>query len=110
MLMGPNELIENTDSFNELLIKEKGLNESDFDNRLSTLKKIAVYCFNSITEKHLRSAKENKIGILLINTKKYFYGERDELRGFPHGDYNYFRGDFLTIGDFEENRDRFTRL
>ena len=113
-LLNPNDLLKNTSSFNEILLKEKGSIETEMDSKIPTLRKIAVYCFNNINDKHLVSAKENDIGILLINTSKYSNeyatSARSEFRGFNLGDYNYFEGMDIVIGTFEENRDRFTKI
>lgn len=114
ILMEPKELLDSTYAYNELLIKEKGKEETDMDSKIPELYKIAVYCFDNVTEDQLEAAKEEGVGLLLIKTRNYTrsYNDdnRDFIRGFAMGDYNYYKGNERRIVELERTRERMTRL
>ncbi len=58
----PDELLEETHKYNELLYKEKGH---------ANLKPKYVVCMDNIDDISLKYAKENKLPIVIINTLKY---------------------------------------
>ena len=68
-LMDANELIENTDYYNEVLILEQGSDSTDMDKDIPSMKKMALYCVNEITEKDIERAKKEGVGIFLAYDK-----------------------------------------
>lgn len=110
MLMMPEEITGlSAYSYSELLILERGSSDTDIDEKIPKLRRIALYCIDEITEKDVKVAEEQGLGIILVNSKKYFqnneyYEEKYKQVAESHGfDYNYFNG----INDkdkFEANR------
>lgn len=71
VLAMPEELVEASSSYNEILILEQGMKETDLDKRIPLLKRIALYCLDEIREQDIEKAKQENVGIILIDTKKY---------------------------------------
>lgn len=64
-LLLPNELLDESKRYNEILIKEKGSNGTPDDEFIPELPILAVYTDN-ITEYDVEAAKKNGVGILLV--------------------------------------------
>ena len=71
VLMEPKELINNTNSYNELLILERGKKNSEMDNRIPELKRFALYTYDEIKESDIEVAKKENVGIVIVKRKKY---------------------------------------
>ncbi len=91
----PDELVETSSSYNELLILEKGKRDMGTDEFIPELKRIALYCLDEIREQDVRIAKEENVGIFLIDSSKY---KKERKRNFSsrHGidsfECDYFNG------------------
>lgn len=96
----PEELVGG--SYNEILILEQGLKSTEFDKRISKLHKLALYCLDEIKEKDIQSAKENGVGIILVDSSKYFAYE-NKKRDIDNWHYNYFNGNY-NKEEFEARR------
>ena len=83
-------------NYSELLIFEKGNKKTDLDERIPELKRIALYCMDEIRSKDVQVAKAAGVGIVLVNSKKYFenheyYKDKYDYIYELFGDkYNYF--------------------
>lgn len=99
----PNEILNASMSYNELLILEKGTNETDIDKSIPELKRIAVYCVDKITEQDIINAKTENVGIILVNSRKYKKEDNLKVNTFNHWEHNYFNGSY-EIEKFEEKR------
>ena len=93
VLMSPNDLLNNSGEYNELLILEEGTTPNEMDKYIPELKQIALYCYDELTEADIETAKDKDIGIMLINTKKYKFGNKTEIRGQSFQKYEYYNGD-----------------
>jgi len=94
-------------SYSELLIMEKGRKQTDMDERIPALKRIALYCVDEIREKDIDKAKSMGLGIILVKSKDYldnqdFYKEKYKNLEDRY-DYNYFDGIYRKE-QFEEKR------
>ena len=103
VLMMPDELVEYDYSYNEILILEKGSKETDIDESIPKLKRIAKYCVDKITEQDIKEAQIQGIGILFINSKECTKSDNKERGLYRHrlkpfesqGEIvNYFDGDY----------------
>lgn len=99
-LLSASELVDNSFGYNEILILEEGSKPSPIDSRIPTLKPIAVYCDSEITEKDIKYAKENGLGIFLAKKK-----EKDNITPLNNyrGDIDYYNYDYYE----ENNKDEF---
>ena len=71
--MMPNEITGlSAHSYSELLILEKGEKQTNIDERIPELKRIALYCMDEIRNKDVQVAKAAGVGIILVKSKKYF--------------------------------------
>ena len=68
-LMDADELINQTKYYNEVLILEQGSNSTDMDKDIPSMKKMALYCVNEITETDIEIAKSEGVGIFLAYDK-----------------------------------------
>ena len=102
------ELIDETRTYNELLILEKGKKSTDFDKDIPELQKIALYCVDKISNEDVQIAKINGVGIFLVNSKEYansnyevqnLYRNRNSIDYFS---YNYCNGYYEK--ELHENR------
>lgn len=107
-LLMVDELIDETRTYNELLILEKGKKSTDFDKDIPELQKIALYCVDKISNEDVQIAKINGVGIFLVNSKEYaasnyevqnLYRNRNSIDYFS---YNYFNGYYEK--ELHENR------
>lgn len=107
ILAMPEELVETSISYNELLILEKGKSKTDIDTSIPELKRIALYCLDEIREQDIEIAKNNNVGIMLINSSKYKPLSNGHLYTYHHSisnfDNNYFDG-FFEKDKFEARR------
>ena len=90
MLLTADELVNKTMHYNELLILEKGRTITDMDDKIPKLKKIALYCIDEISEHAIDVAKENNVGIILIDSKKYM--REKDIENSWYADDKYFNG------------------
>ena len=92
-LLMPDELTDSSKSYNEILLLEKGRNEIGIESSIPELKKIALYCLDEIKKKDVDRAKENNVGIILIDSKNY-KKENSHTNIFEHDifSYKYFDG------------------
>lgn len=102
----PDELVNVSNSYNELLILEKGMKATDIDDAIPKLQKIALYCLDEIKNSDALSAKDNNTGILLVNSYNYkqqenisLYKYRCSIDGW---NYNYY--DDINKDKFDAKR------
>ena len=92
-------------SYNEILLLEKGKTPTDIDKSIDKLKRVALYCVDEIRKQDIESAKRNGTGIVLVKSSDYIYdnlvGDNNYLSNDL--DYNYFDG-FYEREKFERNR------
>ena len=92
-------------SYNEILLLEKGKTSTDIDKSIDKLKRVALYCVDEIRQQDIESAKRNGTGIVLVKSSDYIYdnlvGDNNYLSNDL--DYNYFDG-FYEREKFERNR------
>ncbi len=92
-LMTPDELVGSaSDTYNEVLILEKGKKAMDIDKFIPNLKQIALYCVDKITDADIANAKAKDLGIILVSTDdcKIENNLSDKYRHIGFFDYNYF--------------------
>ncbi|MBE6149529.1 MAG: hypothetical protein E7170_02260 [Firmicutes bacterium] len=99
----PNEVLEASRTYNELLILEKGTIETDLDKSIPELKRIAVYCVDKITEEDVINAKRENVGIILVNSRMYKKMNNLKTNNFNHWEHNYFDGEY-ELDKFESKR------
>ena len=108
VLMDIDELIKNSAEYNEVLILERGTKTTDMDKYIPELKKIALYCYDQIEQEDIEEAKDNNVGIMLINTDKYKLGNNETIRGIDQNNYEYYNGE--NAEKLESIRKDITRL
>ena len=87
-LMMPDELTRlNKNSYNEILILEKGKTATGIDEKIPELKRIALYCIDEIRKQDVEKAKDTGLGIILVNSKHYMQ------------DNNYYKNKFKSINN-----------
>lgn len=111
-LMMPDELVEtNSKIYNELLILEQGMKHTGIDDKIPELKYIAKYCIDKITEKDVRDAQINGIGIMLVDSSKCKISDNKERGIYRHeielgyqlnSKFRYY--DFNNKADYIEHR------
>ena len=96
VLMMPDELMDASQFYNEVLLLERGTDEVGLESSIPQLKKIALYCLDEIRNQDVEAAKINNVGILLINSSKYVKSENKKATHFKYDiyDYDYFDGSF----------------
>jgi hypothetical protein len=106
VLMSPQKLTSHSKEYNEILVLEKGLEETYMDEYVPKLKEIALYCIDKITEQDIENAKQKNVGIILINSSKYqeYENNKNTINNFEQNKYNYFDG--VTEKDYYEERRR----
>lgn len=105
-LVLPDEMLYESYGYNELLILEKGRNSTDIDSRIPDLKRIALYCVDKISEKDIETAKNNNVGIMLIDSKNYNKGEPMPKSIYRHiGRNDYYHYNYLINGSSWEIRE-----
>lgn len=105
-LMSPEKLVNHSNSYNEILVLERGEKETYIDEFIPRLKQIALYCLNEITQQDIEEAKRNNVGILLINTSKYNENtsNKNTINSIYQEKYNYFDG--ISDKEYYEERRR----
>ena len=95
-LMTPEQLTTASYTYNEILLLEKGTEETEIDERVPELERIALYCLDKITPRDIEIAKQSGTGIILVNSKKYEQVSRDDFsrNGYRENRYNYFNGSY----------------
>lgn len=89
------ELISASTSYNEVLILEQGKDPHPIDKDIETMKRIALYCIDKISEKDVIEAKREGVGILLVSSRlfNHDYETRQRISNLDYQwDYNYFNG------------------
>ncbi len=88
-LLTVDELVKNSQFYNELLILERGTKKIGIESSLPELKRIALYCIDRITEEDVKIAQENNVGILLIPSWKYQQSKNNSIQNIDywHGHY-----------------------
>ena len=89
-LATPEELTKETSSvgsnmYNEILILERGLKNTDLDLSIPELNKLALYCMDNISEKDVEVAKSQGVGLFLVNSNNY-----DKGMDLPFSSYNHY--------------------
>lgn len=94
VLMTPEQLTSQAESYNEILILEKGSEQTDIDEYIPELEKMALYCIDEISEQDVEVAKNNDVGIVLIDSTKYENNDKYNhiINGYYEREYNYFDG------------------
>ena len=105
-LMSPEKLVNHSNSYNEILVLERGEKETYIDEFIPRLKQIALYCLNEITQQDIEEAKRSNVGILLINTSKYNENtsNKNTINSIYQEKYNYFDG--ISDKEYYEERRR----
>lgn len=71
-LLMPESFVNKSKDYNEVIISQQSSKEkTDIDDKIPILKPIAIYCYDKITPEDVLTAKNLKIGIMLIKTEKY---------------------------------------
>ena len=96
VLMTPQKLTIYSSSYNELLVLERGNDETYMDEYIPRLKQIALYCIDEITENDIQIAKQNNVGIVLIDSSKYqeYLSNKRTINNYEENKYNYFNGTY----------------
>lgn len=104
-LLMPDELVNVSYFYNELLMLEKGTNEVGIESSIPEIKRIALYCLDEIRSQDVEVAKQNNVGIVLVNSRKYQQNNSKYANLFKQDryDYNYFDG-FYDKDKFEARR------
>ena len=92
VLMTPDELLDSSGVYNEMLVIEKGNKPSELDVHFPLLQKIALYCYDKIGRKEVKIAKENGVGIVLVDTNQFKLKDTHSVRGVFNEDYTYYLG------------------
>lgn len=94
MLLMPDELLDYTATYNELLLLERGTSELGIEAEIPELKKIALYCVDKIRKQDIEKAKMQDVGIILVSSSGYKKVDYEKLNPFEHNpdDYSYFDG------------------
>ena len=95
-LLMPDELLNASQFYNELLLLEKGTNEVGIETSIPKLKRIALYCLDEIRSQDVEVAKQNNVGIILVSSKKYQQDNSKYANIFKQDiySYNYFNGSY----------------
>ncbi len=108
-LMMPDELMQQTGhKYNEILILERGNKTTDMDKSIPRLQKMALYCINTIKEQDIEKAKQEGVGIFLVNGKNYHKPDKERTDiyrhdGLDYWNFKYFDGNF-DKENFEKTR------
>ncbi len=71
-ILTPSSLINNSDYYNEILIRQASLARPlEIDERIPVPKIVSLYCYDEITENDIESARNLGIGITLVLTRNY---------------------------------------
>lgn len=101
-LLTADELVKNSQFYNELLILERGTKKIGIESSLPELKRIALYCIDRITEEDVKIAQENNVGILLIPSWKY-----QQSKNTSNPNIDYWHGHYYNESEketFEKKR------
>jgi len=107
MLMMPEEITGlSAKCYSELLILEQGNDQTDIDEKIPKLKRIALYCVDEIRQQDVEKAQQLGLGIILIPSKKYFENQgyyKEKYKDFDNWNYKYFNDEFEK-DEFESKR------
>lgn len=106
MLMTPEELMYQTrkysrTSYNELLLLERGKQETDLDVSVPLLHQIALYCIDEIREEDIQRARAAGVGIFLVDSKKFDKGV-DAPKSIYRHDVNHWNQNYYSLLDEKE--------
>lgn len=95
-LATPEVLTTYSDRYNEILVLEKGKEETYMDESIPELQRIALYCIDNISQEAINKAKKTNSGIILVHSKKYNQVSKNsyERNGYNESHYNYFNGSY----------------
>ena len=102
VLMTPDELLDTSGVYNEMLVIEKGTEPSELDKHFPQLRKIALYCYDKIRRKDIKIAKENNVGIVLVDTSQFDLKRTHSVRGVFNEDFTYYLGSNRTDYKLEQ--------
>ena len=96
MLNMPDEILNLSTSYTELLLLEKGKDKTEMDARIPELKRIALYCLDEIRYQDVDVAKKNGVGIVLVKSSKYIKEQHRHIHSSIYSigehNYDYFNG------------------
>ena len=95
-LATPEALTTYSDRYNEILVLEKGKEETYMDESIPELQRIALYCIDNISQEAINEAKKTNSGIILVHSKKYNQVSKNSYgrNGYNESHYNYFNGSY----------------
>jgi len=108
-LMMPDELMQQTKKgYNEILILERGSQTTDIDKSIPRLQKMALYCIDTIKEQDIEKAREEGVGIFLVNSKNHHKPDKERTNIYRHNgldywNFTYFNG-YYDKENFEKTR------
>lgn len=106
-LMMPDELMQQTGKgYNEILILEKGSQVTDIDKSIPRLQKMALYCIDNISEQDIKNAKQEGVGIFLVNSKNYHKPDKEPSSIYRHNNINYWDHKYFNGYYEKENFER----
>lgn len=93
-LYTPQEFVGISSSYNELVVAQPNVNKNDeFEAKLEKPQPFALYCYDTICDNDVLSAKELGLGIVLVRTNKYSIDKsnRPSLHSFDDKDICYIK-------------------
>ena len=97
------ELLYETKFYNEILILEQGYEKTDMDSKIPKLERVALVCADQITDKNVAIAKEDKVGIMLIDSKCFDKTVEMPRRIYRHlGRNDYEKMKYIRYGIVDE--------
>ncbi len=71
-LLTPFELTEKSDSYNEIIVAQKNKRKQDeLNENLALPRPIAIYCYDTVSENDIESAKDLGLDIVIVQTNCY---------------------------------------
>ena len=114
LLMFPDEITHlagKYNTYNEILLLERGIEHTAIDKDIKKLKKIALYCVDQITTSDVKNAKEANVGIMLVPAKLYNKVEnhpnsiyRHDIKPFEEYDYYNWANEYKLKEDRKNNK------
>ena len=81
-LMTPDEFLLDSRDYNELIISVPNRyikEDNEFNNSLKNPVPFALYCYDTITNNDIETAKKYNLGIIVVNTKKYNINNENKM-------------------------------
>ena len=102
-LVMTDELLYETKFYNEILILEQGYEKTDIDSKIPKLERVALVCADQITDKNVAIAKEDKVGIMLVDSKGFDKTVEMPRRIYRHlGRNDYEKMKYIRYGIVDE--------